>query len=565
MITFSSYKSQYRALFSSNFLNFFVGLSLVAVFILPTYVYFFVSPDFRQLVVDNSITEAKRVSSHLASSFRLNEQGEARKSIYQTLLSNESSIKDDFQIEEFKFFDSSGLILYSSDHAEIGKVNENLYFKEIVAKGSAYTKVVEKGSKTLEGRVVPVSVVETYVPMLSNGTFVGAFEIYYDITEVKNRLEKLMSKVYSVLTMIGGAIVLLTGFSFYKTRKDLAEKKLQDEEKERNFQTEVIFNKLFQLSLAKTSLEEILENFLFLITSLPWIEVEPKGAFFLVVENPHILEMKAERGLGKEVLAACSQVPFGKCICGRTAASGEWFFPDNSCDKVHDVQYPGMLPHGHYCVPIHASGGKLIGVFTLYTKENMVRHPLSEKLFLGAANLIAGIIERKQLEEKLHNNSITDELTGLFNRRGFRTLAQQELELARRKKMEMAVFYLDLDGLKLINDNQGHNAGDLAIMDTAEILRETFRSADIIARIGGDEFAVFGTFSPEEGSVSSMTSRLREQIQSFNEKSGRPFTISCSVGVAHVIADDGVRTDLDEILLLADRAMYSEKLRKNPG
>ncbi|MBU0679940.1 MAG: sensor domain-containing diguanylate cyclase [Proteobacteria bacterium] len=553
---------KYQGMFSANCLKFFVGLALTATFILPTYIYFFLSPDFQQLVVDNSVTEAKRVSNHLISSFILGDEGGAGGTIHERLLRNEKIIQNDFQIEQFKFIAPSGQILYSTNHTEIGSVNEQSYFKEIVAQGKPYTNVVTEGSRTLEGRLVPYSVVETYVPIIQNAAFVGAFEIYYDITRVKSSLDRLMVKVYTAIAVIGAVMVLVTCFSFCRARKAIAEKKLMDEEMFRNFQTEVIFNKLFQLSLVKTSIEEILEIFIYHLTSLPWIEVEPKGAFFLVNDKAKVLELKAQRGLSAEVLSCCSRVAFGTCICGRTATSEEWFFPDSpGCEALHDIHYPGMVPHGHYCVPIHASSGVLLGVYTLYTKDGVSRHPQSGKLFLAVANIVGGIIERKQLEDKLRNISITDELTGLFNRRGFRTLAQQELDLAERHKAKMAVFYIDLDGLKHINDMHGHNAGDQAIQDTAEILRETFRAADIISRIGGDEFAVFGSFSPDAGSLSILKQRLNEHIIFFNCKNNRPYTLSCSVGVAYIIPEGPGA--LDDILSQADSAMYAEKRKKN--
>lgn len=553
---------KYQGLFSANCLKFFVGLSLTAIFILPIYVYFFVSPGFHQLVADNSAQEAKRVSSHLISSFILNGDDVADGAIHDRLLRNETAIMQDFQIEEFKFFSSTGQILYSSDRADIGTVNEKSYFKEIVAQGNSYSKVVEKGSKSLEGRVVPVSVVETYVPIMQDGKFVGAFEIYYDITLVKSSLDRLMAKVYTVIVIIGAVMVLLICFSFCRARNAIVAKKIVDEEMFRNFQTEVIFNKLFQLTLLKTSLEEILEIFIYNLTSLPWLGVEPKGAFFLANDKEKVLELKAGRGLSPEVLSRCSRVAFGTCICGRTAASGECLFPDTPCcEELHDIHYPGMVPHGHYCVPLHASTGAVLGVFNLYTKEGMTRHPQAEKLFLAVANLISGIIERKQLEEKLINISITDELTGLFNRRGFRTLAQQELDLVERQNETMAVFYIDLDGLKQINDRHGHNAGDQAIQDTAEILKKTFRADDIIARIGGDEFAIFGCFSPATEDHLVLKRRLTKSIHNFNKKKERPYAISCSVGVSYIIPE-GPET-LDLTLSQADCAMYEEKRKKN--
>jgi diguanylate cyclase (GGDEF)-like protein len=210
---------------------------------------------------------------------------------------------------------------------------------------------------------------------------------------------------------------------------------------------------------------------------------------------------------------------------------------------------------------VHASSGTLLGVFTLYTPEGAVRHPQAENIFLAAANLIGGIIERTRLEQKLRSISITDELTGLYNLRGFRSLAQDNLDQPHYQDVPMAVFYIDLDGLKQINDRHGHNAGDQAIIDTAEILKETFRADDIIARIGGDEFAVFGRFSAEEDTLAVLRRRLKEGIDGINIRKKRPYTISCSVGVAYIIPE--CREALDDIISQADSAMYEEKRRKN--
>ena len=102
--------------------------------------------------------------------------------------------------------------------------------------------------------------------------------------------------------------------------------------------------------------------------------------------------------------------------------------------------------------------------------------------------VVADITERKWAEEKLRELSLIDDLTGLYNRRGFLTLASQQLKIAHRLKQGLALFYLDLDRMKWINDTLGHREGDRALIDTASILRNTFRASDIVARIGGDEF-----------------------------------------------------------------------------
>ena len=101
------------------------------------------------------------------------------------------------------------------------------------------------------------------------------------------------------------------------------------------------------------------------------------------------------------------------------------------------------------------------------------------------------ITKLKQMEEKLRVLSLTDELTGLYNRRGFFTLSEQQLKMAGRLKSGIFMLYADMDTQKEINDRFGHQGGDLALIEIADIFKTTYRASDIIARIGGDEFTIF--------------------------------------------------------------------------
>ena len=103
---------------------------------------------------------------------------------------------------------------------------------------------------------------------------------------------------------------------------------------------------------------------------------------------------------------------------------------------------------------------------------------------------VAQAIERKRMDEEIRSLSLTDDLTGLYNRRGFTLLAEQEVKLAHRINRSMLLFFCDVDYLKSINDAHGHAQGDLALQEVSAILKETFREVDIMARLGGDEFVV---------------------------------------------------------------------------
>ncbi|MCK4907374.1 MAG: GGDEF domain-containing protein [Spirochaetes bacterium] len=147
--------------------------------------------------------------------------------------------------------------------------------------------------------------------------------------------------------------------------------------------------------------------------------------------------------------------------------------------------------------------------------------------------LIEILQKLEQSNSKLRNLSRTDELTGLYNRRGFMTLGKQQVKLAQRKSENFMIFYIDLDGLKIINDTYGHSEGDKAIIKTAKLIKDSFRESDIIARIGGDEFTTLSinTSSDPENSINKIMVRLKDSFKKNNTKSKKPYNVTISIGV----------------------------------
>jgi diguanylate cyclase (GGDEF)-like protein len=164
--------------------------------------------------------------------------------------------------------------------------------------------------------------------------------------------------------------------------------------------------------------------------------------------------------------------------------------------------------------------------------------------------------ELRRSAELLQNLSLIDELTQLRNRRGFFELAQQALKVAQREHYAMGVFFMDLNGLKRINDSLGHQAGDQALRDTAEVLRDCFRSSDILARIGGDEFVAMAHVHSTQD-LHALSGRLRDHLQVFNQTHRRPYPLNISVGMT--LVDIPTEEDLESLLARADAAMYEEK------
>lgn len=170
------------------------------------------------------------------------------------------------------------------------------------------------------------------------------------------------------------------------------------------------------------------------------------------------------------------------------------------------------------------------------------------------------VTERRARELALQSLTIVDDLTGLYNRRGFLTLAERHLKLANRKKVGLFLLFADLDGLKQINDTFGHLEGDRALVAAAQILRRSFRSADIIARLGGDEFTVF-PLEAADWSADLLLGRLDEQVRAYNEThSDRGYALTLSVGVARF--EPGSAQTIDQLLDRADQELYEQRRRK---
>lgn len=168
-------------------------------------------------------------------------------------------------------------------------------------------------------------------------------------------------------------------------------------------------------------------------------------------------------------------------------------------------------------------------------------------------------IERHQLWEEIHSLSLTDELTGLYNRRGFLTLTEHPLKLSKRTGKRLFLLFADVDKLKQINDTLGHHEGDQALRDAARILKETFREADIVARLGGDEFAVLAMETSENPSQTP-AHRLQENIAIYNSKAKKSYDLHLSVGMLPY--DPKNPCPLDELLDQADKLMYNQKQQR---
>jgi PAS domain S-box-containing protein len=176
----------------------------------------------------------------------------------------------------------------------------------------------------------------------------------------------------------------------------------REQEIEKNPQIQQALNAILRISLEPISLDDQLHRVLDLLIKLPWLALEAQGCIFLVEEDLQELVLKVHFGMPAGARSTCSRVPVGTCLCGQAIATNDLVFA-GCLDERHSTVYPGLLPHGHYCVPI-ACGERRIGVLNLYVREGHRRLPAEEQFLRAVADTLAGIIERQRMEKALRDS-----------------------------------------------------------------------------------------------------------------------------------------------------------------
>jgi diguanylate cyclase (GGDEF)-like protein/PAS domain S-box-containing protein len=704
-------------------------------------------PSFTELLIQNTEDEAIRLANNL-SSFVVSDNAVRKRPAEFTDVFEKA--KEDYNLEKIKLFSEYGEIIYSTNPGDVGKVNQKDYFYEIVAKGKTYTKLVQKDTRTLEERIVSSDVIETCVPIVVKDKFLGAFEIYYDITQKKNLISNtafrsslisfsLMFCFFVLITIIllksdtdtqrfqadrlssiyqspffmlcfmliaifavecivmfmlssfptmsnmGRAILdssllvmLSSPFIYFfllrpllqqiqvrkRAEEELKESKseLEQRVKDRTAELAEINRVLIEdikkreqaeeaLFQAKNNWEDTFNTITDMITihdrdyniihankaaekilGLPLLETTKLKCYtyYHGTDKPPaecvscnclrtgmpLMSEIFEPNLGKYIeIRAIPRLDNNNEITGlihvvrditkrkksemELQKSEERYraLVDSTEDSIYlvDENYRYLfmnkqhlsrlgLTEGQYLSEpfskFHSPdetnifNGNIDRIFKTGKSDQYGYRSLRDgRYFLQtfspvkdsygktiAVTIISkDISERKEMEERLRVLLITDELTGLYNRRGFFTLADKQIKLASRLEKGLILIYADLDNFKMINDRFGHDEGDNALREVSTILREVFRDSDIIARIGGDEFAIMAIESPETN-INILASRLRENLDAYNAASEKTYDLTLSMGI--IQCDSEYNLSADTLLSRADKLMYEQKKEK---
>ncbi len=228
-----------------------------------------------------------------------------------------------------------------------------------------------------------------------------------------------------------------------------------EEQLRRNHDTQAVINALLSLSLEEIPFHDLLQRCLSLLLSIQWLSFESRGAIFLVEEDPEILVLKVANGLEGLDRKVCSEVPFGQCLCGKAALAGE-ILHVSSDDARHERKFDGMLPHGHYCIPIQYAD-RVLGVINIFVDAEHQRDPAEEEFLVTIARTLAGIVVRRRTEEALRKSekklrNITSNLgEGIFVLDAFGRLVFMNPEAERLLGVsEEALLFHEIDDLVFV-------------------------------------------------------------------------------------------------------------------
>ncbi len=283
----------------------------------------------------------------------------------------------------------------------------------------------------------------------------------------------------------------------------------------------------------------------------------------LVEDNP------GDARLLREALAEIGESRFEITHCETLAQAREFLAKNKSDVILSDLGLPDSqgletVRHIHNAAP-----GVPVVVLTGLNDESFGSQALQE----GAQDyLVKGHIdgrllwralryamERHRVQLGVLTLALIDDLTGLNNRRGFLALAEHHAKLAYRTGKPFLLAFVDLDGLKRVNDTFGHQEGNRALVDAATVLKDSFRQSDILARLGGDEFAAL-IADAAENDIEAVRHRIHQKLSSFNASPGRRYDLSFSIGI--VPSDATQHSGIEQILSQADALMYQQKRSK---
>ncbi len=523
-------------------------LSILCLALIPAYYVLEVFPAFSHALVEDKEIAAGQIATHLIA--MISGRHDAAPTLDTSIVTPQlrrivAESCRDFGLVKIKLFSPEGRVVFSTDPADIGKVNTHAYFREEVMQGRRFSKLVRKTAATLEEQHLARDVVETYVPIMVQGRFLGAFELYYDVTDTLAATRRRIGRSRNILLAVAGLLVLGLAFVTRRAVRSIQRREAAQESlRAANAELALLFDIARCMSDFEHETDVMLHKTLALLCRFSGLPITDRAAIF--VSEKGMLQLAASHNLIPSRPIADLKISVGECRCGKAAATGTLTVVDHCTSPCRCFVFRDECEHGHIILPIKVRG-QILGVLTTLTPPFPAVDERGKRLLAAVAHQLAISIANHRNFRRANRLSLTDPLTGLPNRRNMQKFLTEQITIVRRYAKSLAVAMLDIDFFKKYNDTYGHQAGDQVLIQVAGILRRQLRRSDLPARYGGEEFIVILPETEGEPACCPMD-RIRRLVEKET-----PVTVSIGIACYH---DDLAPEELVE---LADQALYQAK------
>jgi len=351
-------------------------LSLAITILLPGYEYLVLHPSYKNLLIEETENEAVRYASYMVRTLGLEDQALTKHRLPEALDESLKPVKRDKQLLKLRIFSALGEIIFSTKADEIGTLNEKTYFREIVAKGQVYSKVVQKDRKTADGVTTKTDVVETYVPFMAHDSFGGAIEVYYDVTDTIDKVKAisfqsiLTAALLSLVFMVAICIALKRAYLSFQERdaaeeslkvaNEVLEERVNERTRELSVTNEQLIEQIAERTQAQIALAGAMEDIKVdreklngILSSVPDGVVLTDNALNVLHMNAtaeRILDTPLEKILGQSISQINYEVDFHKKVAqklnithGPRSFDLELSREDSSYSKIYQVRVSQMV------------------------------------------------------------------------------------------------------------------------------------------------------------------------------------------------------------------------------